>query len=524
VTIDLETGTPLQLETGVNFTLELPWQEALENPIEDIYVKSEGGNWISIYASLIQDNMTVDNKTWSSEKITAQDGLRTRWMGEWQSGVTYEANDQVEDDFWLMIANKQTTDRAAPVAVGSPAFVYTGASPDAAVTVKQMIFGNRYTAPATDVSYQTSKFRVYTVIGNSYRVFSVVDPLGAPVVNELALFTAATDGWSEFNADLVLIPSGQTFDIVATVAEPDPTPTTFTGNWLYQTPQNNAAPASGQIIHSRGQPDIFNIHKTDNDAVDRTADLSGLTVGDIIDYGNGGTRWAIQSITDNTTYYTYAVSPLITEAAGVNLFTFETVTATPITRMEDVDWWTNNPGQNGGTVQGLYIEDDSYENIVPNGSAYGTDIELQLVEASTDWDFQAVSGSGNASSETLSTLEMDWVRVSAEPYDIFNVQTTDNSWTTAFVIDAIPVGEAVTGIGLVKAVRTDADDYYLTEFRVIAANTGGGIAVNETQLYELGPIQLAIRVQQVGLNAEVQVRGIINQDWSWTGLVYFSPM
>ena len=356
-------------------------------------------------------------------------------------------------------------------------------------------------------------------------MFSVFDPLGAAVISEIALFTAAIDGWSEFNIDPEIVRQGGTFDIVAVVNEPDPTPTTFTGNWGYQTPQNNAAPASGQIVHSRGQPDIFNIHKTDNDVVDRTADLSGLTVGDVIDYGNGGTRWSIQSITDNTTYYTYAVSPAIVETAGVNLFTFETVTATPITRMEDVGWWTaNSPTPNGGTVQGLYIEDDSYENIVPNGNAYGTDFELQLVNASEDWDFQAVSGTGAASTQALSRLEMDWVRVSAEPYDIFNVQTTDNMWTTAFVIDAIPVGEAVTGIGVVKAVRTDADDYYLTEVRVIAANTGGGIAVNETQLYELGPIQLAIRVQQVGLNAEVQVRGIINEDWNWTGLMYFSPM
>jgi hypothetical protein len=262
----------------------------------------------------------------------------------------------------------------------------------------------------------------------------------------------------------------------------------------------------------------MDISYTDSDTTDRTLLLQSLGAGDTIT--GAGITWTIQSAADQTTYMRFTVTPAATGSpTGVQNFDFATNAPQPVDYQQDTGYWTGQPA-----VEGLFIADGDYDDIIPDENQYIIDLQLQDFTASEDWDYQAVSGGSGGATQQLTSLEADWVRVSAEPYDIFNVQTTDNMWTTAFVIDDIPVGEAITGIGLVKAVRTDADDYYLTEFRAIAANTGGGIAVNETQLYELGPIQLAIRVQQVGLNAEVQVRGSNNEDWSWTGLVYFSPM
>jgi len=304
-------------------------------------------------------------------------------------GVTYFPQDMVYQDGYLSIANTETTDYPVPQVEGEPVYVYQGAAPTAPVTVKQIIFGNRYLLQGA--SAQIATIRIYTVTGNTYVVYSVSQPNVDPILKQLLAFTADSTGWREFNIDTVIIGDGAEFDLLCQVQEPDPTPTTFTGNWNYQTPQNPIVPTAGQIQHSRGQPDLFDISKTDNDAVDRSADLAGLAVGDIIDYGNGGVRWAIQSIVDNGTYYRYSVSPALVETAGVNLFTFETVTPTPVTRMEDVDWWLNNP-PTAGTAQGLYIEDGSYVDIVPNNSAYGVDIILQRVVQSPDWDLFGLPG------------------------------------------------------------------------------------------------------------------------------------
>ena len=460
---------------------------------------------------------------WNPDTGTWEKGRRNNWRGQWVQG-TYYAYDQVLDSGWLMIANKTTTDKAAPQIIGTPEFLYSGTAPTSLVTAKQVVSGNRYQAP-TDIAYQIGRIRVYTVVGNIYRIFYVEDPLGAAIINELLYFVGSSAGWVEFAVNTTILPQGGVFDLAVIATEPDPTPTTFTGNWFYNTPNITDVPTAGNIIHATRESNEFRIHKVDGDLQARGPELEALNIGDIIDWGNGGTRWAIQSVIDNGTWMNLGVSPTTQESPdGTRNFTFETTTANPVTRVEDVDYWATTPPEFGGAAQGFYVEDGGYGDIVVNNNAYGVDIQLQRLGTSDDWEFQSLTGESSSAAAELTRLERDWISASAEPFDTFEITTTDNQWTTAFVIEDIPVGGASRAAGNIKAVRTDATGYYVTEYRAIAANTGGGIAVDETQVYELGPTQLAIRVQQVGLNAEVQVRGIINQDWNWTGLMYFSPM
>jgi len=46
------------------------------------------------------------------------------WRDVWFPGI-YEANDVVKDGDWTMVANKQTTDNAAPQKIGDPFYYYT---------------------------------------------------------------------------------------------------------------------------------------------------------------------------------------------------------------------------------------------------------------------------------------------------------------------------------------------------------------------------------------------------------------
>ena len=313
---------------------------------------------------------------------------RMNWVGEW-ANTTYEQGDVTTDGAWTMIANKQTTDRPAPQPIGDPFNVYSGTIGETSTSAKQIIFGQRY---SPTVAFYLQSYRIYTKVGNFYTIYAVTDPLGSPVITQLLAFEAGADGWQEFRVDPALVYAGQVFDIVAVAYEPDPAPVTFNGNWDYQTPGSVSAPAAGQIIHPNSNTEIFRIHKTDNDAGDRSTELNALLVGDIIEAPNG-LRWAIQTISDQTTYLEFEVAPSTQyNVDGVANFVFETVPSTTLTYAVDTGVW------NGvATVAGLFAADSDYPSITPDDNQYGIDLEIQDVVTSPDWEVVAVSSISDGS-------------------------------------------------------------------------------------------------------------------------------
>lgn len=311
-------------------------------------------------------------------------GGYTSWNGPWATGVEYPQSSMVTDTGWLMISNKTTSDRAAPQATGVPRDVYSGTIGSNSATVKQLIFGNRYTFPKS--GYLTG-YRLNVIAGNVYTIYTIIDPTGTPIIQQRGEFTATTTAWKTFNTPTTIVGAGSKLDLVVVAREPDPTPTTWTGDWNYTNPKNAGAPGAGVIIHSDDDPQLFEISKTDNALGDRTAELVALTIGDTI--SALGVTWAIQGIIDSGTYMTFGVAPAVQgNPEGVTTFTFETVTATPITYAEDPTYWTTS----GISAQGLYIADGEYGDIVPNDTAYGVDITVQDATVSPDWDFMAYSG------------------------------------------------------------------------------------------------------------------------------------
>jgi hypothetical protein len=305
------------------------------------------------------------------------------WENVWVQ-KEYYTQEVVRDGGYLMIANKTTTDRAAPQPIGEEFNVYQGAGlTESPTSAKQIIFGNRYTMP---ISGYINGYRVDVVAGNTYVVYTVFDPLGAAVLRQEQIFTAEATGWRNVSIPSTIIQAGEVFDLVCVVQEPAPTPTTFNGNWNYTTPQNGGVPASGVIIHARGNQQLMSISSEDFGGGNRYAELATLTIGDKID--GVGQSWAIQAITDNTQWFDFTVAPAATGApTGVENFIFETVLATPITTGKDLDYWLTSPY----TAQGLWIADGDYDNIVPDNSAYGTDLFVQQADISEDWDVMALS-------------------------------------------------------------------------------------------------------------------------------------
>lgn len=532
--------------------------------IVDVCVLDPDGIWVSIVGppgdpgDLIDDTKIVTNLTWSSDKINREienaqphellsqrhidvnsndiravrDGLfvdettqlfnletRLNFRRPYDStGLTvYYPDDTVVDGSWTMVANKITVDRAAPQPVGVAGYLYQGTDPTAPVTAKQIVFGTRYTTPA-DLFYQIQKYRIFVVTGNVYQIFTVEDPGGAGIISSAGAFTADTTGWVEFAASGIIVGNGLAFDIIAVVQEPDPTPTTFTGNWNYLTPNNVTIPASGQIQHANQATSEFRIHKTDNDGGDRSTDLAGLAVGDIIDWGGGGTRWAIQSIQDQGTWYNFGVAPASQEAPdGVRNLTFETVTATPITRLEDVNYWGLNPAPNG-TVEGLYVEDDGYDNIVANTNAYGVDVFFQQYQQSEDWDILATSAaSATGGGTAVASPEPPGVAVT-------NVTlTTDQTWTEV-AREPIATDEWFNVYAYVVAERVDVDGPKYSSASRAMTWYDGPLQVDGQTIWELGQTNLDVRIVADGTDAVVEVRGRNGQTWSWSARKYVVPI
>jgi hypothetical protein len=316
--------------------------------------------------------------------LTKNLDTRTHWVGAWATGE-YTINQQVFDTGYLAIANKTTQERPAPQPIGEPYNIFDGTLIPNNVSAKQVIFGTRYSPTKNEYIIG---YRIETVVGNHYTVTSITDPSGpTPILNALIAFTASKTGWVNINIEGELVNAGATFDVIAIVNEPDPTPTTFAYDWNYKTPNNISIPVSGEIQQSNNLPDSLLISKLDNSLIDRNGDLSTITVGDFIEAL--GIRWAVQSVTPQTTYYNFGISPAIQSSPdGVTTFTFETVTATPITYGREVDYYLPT-----AEVSGLYGVDIPYIDIVPDDNAYGIDLIVQDLSISTDWDIQASLGS-----------------------------------------------------------------------------------------------------------------------------------
>jgi hypothetical protein len=300
-----------------------------------------------------------------------------RWCGVWQE-ITYQAYDVVRDGGWLMVANKETTDRAAPIATGFPSYIYSGAAPTAAASAGQVVFGSRY-QNATQGLW-ISSLRLFVVNGGEYEVF--IRPGSSLVGESVANFTAASTGWLEVPIRPWLVPPGARLDIVAQTTPISRVPVDTTADYNYVTPQNTTVPTPGQITHAQRDATLMLVHRFDGDTADRRPLLQSMKVGDEISIG--GTVWYVQAVTDNGDYFTFSVIPAVVEQATYVTVTFSVFTQQDVTLMRDIDYWASS-----SSVSGLYALNGTIYDVVPDDNAYGVDVMRQPAVISPDWDFMA---------------------------------------------------------------------------------------------------------------------------------------
>lgn len=315
---------------------------------------------------------------------------RMAWYGA-PHGGSYPPHSVVRDGPWTMVSLRSTDDPPAPAPIGDPQYVYQGTSPAASTTAKTITYGHEYTFGKA--GYVTG----YRVFLNADQRYNIYGQSAGGEYSAIATIDATTTGWLELALDPIIAPIGSTFRLLAAISEPATTPTTWQGVWDYLTPTNAGTPASGQVQQSSKALEALRIHKTDEDGGDRAAELLALDPGDHIEAL--GRTWTIQTVTDSGTYVTVGVLPA-TQATNTTgaLFTFDTTAATPIDTMHDPAWWTNNPPAEGSVV-GLFTSTGGLDDVVPDGDAYGLDIQVQDAYVSPDWGVVAFTGdSGSGAS------------------------------------------------------------------------------------------------------------------------------
>ena len=369
-----------------------------QHPQTAIGGRSGGGSDLKLDQD-IQDGRLGNLETWreAHEPGVNPHGMM-RWAGQWAPGQ-YLYHDVVLDFGYLAIANKNTGDRPSPQPAGAAFFVYDGAAPTSSITAKQLTVGQRYTLQQDAF---LNAFRIYTVTGNRYRVYAVTDPLGTPIIKELlSAFEAGSTGWQTFAVDQVIGLEGDVFDLYVAMEEPDPTPTVWTGNWGYDTPNNPGAPGAGVIQHANQDLANLRVAKLDNDGGDRAVEIAALTPGDIIEAL--GVRWAVQTApSDQGTWFLIAVAPASQATPdGVTQFSFEVVEATPITVVADADYWLGL-----ASIVGRYQIDGGAW--VESEDQYSIDLQIQALTLSEDWDLLSVPGGGGGGGSTDPPAATAW--------------------------------------------------------------------------------------------------------------------
>lgn len=334
------------------------------------------------------------------------------WKGEHVNGVSYQKGDIVSDGSWLMIANTDTADTAAPIPAGSAVWNYpTDTLVEVATSANFINFGIRI---AVAQSVFLKGYRVYMLEGMTYTSFFIKDPNGEAIIHQDNIVTATADGWVIVNMTPTLIEAGAVYDLVIQVRLASEISSTTTANYNYVLVNTETAPEVGQITHSAWPASQMLISTTDADANDQTQSgysLYTLTVGDTITYDT--MVWTVEAITIYDEYYELEVTPASRHwDTGSTLFTFDHTDVTTITYHAETDYWVDNDN-----IYGLIGVDTAYSSMSLSNDQYGIDVRYQPAYISPDWDVMV--GSQGALSSVSSDLMALQTEVKANRFTVY---------------------------------------------------------------------------------------------------------
>ena len=339
--------------------------------------KDSGWSWKTIFEYLASN-------LWTSVQAPV-----ITWHRGWTAGL-YPQGAMVQDGGFLMIANKTTADKAAPIPSGSPAFsapdapAWGGQSPSALLIAS----GHRYTFSAAVLAVGMRVWIPVTSVNHSYHmVLREVVGGGVPDlyhvdedINPLAT------GWYEINLAGLVAHIGEVWEVfLFTSAGVDYTQ--WAGVWELKYEGGN--PSDGEIYLDAPGANEVRISSEDKEGTNMAGLLDTVVTGTIITFGNGSVKTVI-NIIDNTggtrIYQVRGSSGVPLDEEQVVSFAVPNAANTDYVGVGD-HWTANQPAF--ATVVSLFQEDGG--TIIEDVDLFGADISVQDVVASPDWDIAAIS-------------------------------------------------------------------------------------------------------------------------------------
>lgn len=374
-----------------------PSVDAPDAPTGSIYLRPDG-SWYN-RTTFSGSGVLAD---WQFHPAAGAQG-RVQWLNLWAPG-TYEKNDMVRDGDWTMVANKQTTDKPAPVTEGDPAFELPDLPTWATVSQSGLrITGVQFTI--ADISV-VDRIRVWTEnidVDTEYffQFRDVTNPATPQIIADGPIPNTAV-GWVEVDIGTHIFAPGQVFQGLV-FQRKETSASSFLEPWVSLAPDNTPAdPGAGNFFRNQ----LFNsisISKTDDNAADRSVELATLVAGDNFDFNEqGSTRrvenYTIVSATDNGTWIEFAVTldftdQLIREGRTCDVFGEHLSGFVAIDIPFLLDEWLSRPG-----VDGFNVTDPSLIAAGLDDNAYGFDVQHAVLTVSPDWDLAALIGNASVAS------------------------------------------------------------------------------------------------------------------------------
>jgi len=331
-----------------------------------------------------------DDGTWAPPET------RMNWRGTW-SPLTYYEQDVVYQNGYAMVANKETTDQAAPTEVGLPEYTLPDAPMWQSVQQAARISSGHLYAFTTMA--EVRGFRVWIpAVGPSIEYILTFVRDGATTQK---VILNPVIGWNLVPITSTLFTPGA--QVLAYLeSENSSGNTIITGGWQRGSNNNNREP-DNQQWNTNVQQNVLRIDFNDADSANRQAQLESIIAGSTIDFvetaspENFVTFRVTGNPTTGATSVIYPVQVTNTGAGTPSTGDLTTMTAdVPVAQQTEfvgiADGWAGNQPTFAEVTS--YLAFDGVDQGASLNNQYGLDPLVQELNASPDWDFLSAVGSG----------------------------------------------------------------------------------------------------------------------------------
>ena len=317
-----------------------------------------------------------------------------RWKNRWVAGE-YKKHDVVLDSPYTMIANKDTTDQAAPQNNGNPAWDMPDV-PTWASFAQTALVGSGHTYVFSETVYVNS-VRVWVPVvgaGILYRLTRLANG----IYSSEDLFGLLSGQWNVLGVDPILVLAGEEVTLYLESSNTGGT-TQVTGGWTRGVNSNANEPAD-ESWNRNNAGSVLRIDFNDLNSTDRQSELEGIIVGSTIVIAetaipsNFTEYQVLANPTTNLTSVSYLVA--ITDSGANDPTIGETTTMTadvPIAQPTDfvgiVNGWVGTEPVYANVTS--FLEYDGVDQGVDPDNQYGVSMNVQRLTFSPDWDVVAKS-------------------------------------------------------------------------------------------------------------------------------------